>query len=55
MKKVHSKEKLKLRIDTIRHLREVGERELREVNGGGADDTHTGLSFCTSTLLTIGG
>jgi hypothetical protein len=48
MKKVQSREKLKLHTETVRHLKELAERDLRAVNGG--DDTHTGYWWCTSTL-----
>ena len=49
MKKAHSKETLKLRTETIRHLKELAERDLRQVNGG-EDDTRTGYWWCTSTV-----
>jgi natural product precursor len=54
MKKAHSKEKLTLNSETIRHLKDLTERELRHVQGGSID-THTGFWWCTSTQQVGGG
>lgn len=49
MKKTHTKEKLTLHTETLRHLRELSTRDLRHVQGG-TGDTHTGYWWCTSTV-----
>ena len=49
MKKSHTKEKLTLHTEALRHLREITARDLQHVQGG-TGGTHTGYWWCTSTV-----
>ena len=48
MKKAHTKQKLTLRTETIRHLKDLTAKDLGYVQGGSID-THTGYWWCPPT------
>jgi hypothetical protein len=52
MKKLRSNRKLTLNTETVRHLKDLTERELRHVQGGDEQDGTGSGFFCTPSCET---